>query len=445
MNKKGNVGIWIIIVIIIVAGYIYHNYSKDADSNSIKSSDVSNITNSIKQPAGHKIPLVNYTCEEIFPNTFNANYDPTGFGSIEETQYKNGLQTLERGIICDREGVGGNINVFHCSTGFFMVRYVLPDGTIVKDEYHIAYNFVLDLRNCKEGVCVPSEISCKIENFGPPKNALDSKWWQYENQPRITPYQYPNVISNCNGCIIGSQCYPFGSVYNGMTCAGGVPPLAKINLTGLDNTDLTSNIFINGVVPTKDRLNEENRAYSFDGKTGCITIPDSNYLDLQDQGTITLWAKKSKDADYQLYLTKGRDGYQLAETDTTNPGHFTIRWGMDADSLVSKEDVAVGDWNFIVATYDGKYISLYLNGILSDTKEYSRRAVVNSEPLMIGCRGDSAATYFSGSIDEVGIFDQALSSEQIANLYEMTRNGDFNENKFDMGNATKILYLDFNK
>jgi hypothetical protein len=77
-------------------------------------------------------------------------------------------------------------------------------------------------------------------------------------------------------------------------------------------------------------------------------------------------------------------------------------------------------WHHIALTYNGKNISLYVNGInVANTIYQNHRIGVSGEPLYFG-------RFYSGYIDEIAIYDQALTQEQI--LYHYMHPGIFEYN-----------------
>lgn len=86
----------------------------------------------------------------------------------------------------------------------------------------------------------------------------------------------------------------------------------------------------------------------------------------------------------------------------------------------SEQHVRENQWQHIAATYDGSILRLFLNGVQVGTVSKSGTVDQNANVLAaIGNTpsGDTAGRAFSGRIDDVCIFDQALSATNIQNIY----------------------------
>lgn len=72
-------------------------------------------------------------------------------------------------------------------------------------------------------------------------------------------------------------------------------------------------------------------------------------------------------------------------------------------------------WNHIALTYDGVTLTVFLNGQRGGEKKIEREHTATAHPLILGRRGDNAGDgyRFRGVIDEVAIYDRALSDEEI--------------------------------
>lgn len=104
----------------------------------------------------------------------------------------------------------------------------------------------------------------------------------------------------------------------------------------------------------------------------------------------------------------------------------TVSFGLSSDGatskwLTTKETIPQNTWTYVTATFDGSTMKLYINGKLSTSAASGFPTVfVPSGDLHIGFWQTSSTTWdapFLGTIDEVKIFNEALSSSEINNLF----------------------------
>jgi hypothetical protein len=77
----------------------------------------------------------------------------------------------------------------------------------------------------------------------------------------------------------------------------------------------------------------------------------------------------------------------------------------------------IGNWFFVAGTYDGATMKLYFNGTLQSSVSVSGALNDNFSPLLIGTRLNLPADTFQGSIDDVRIYNRALSEDEIHQLF----------------------------
>ena len=104
----------------------------------------------------------------------------------------------------------------------------------------------------------------------------------------------------------------------------------------------------------------------------------------------------------------------------TNRFSFTIyNTTIDIHSYSSDDDqIAIGEWSYIVGVYDGSNVMLYHNGML--VKKYINVAIPRGQrynDLDFGAQ-KTGYWYFNGTIDEVSIYNYALSASEIQQHYE---------------------------
>jgi hypothetical protein len=108
------------------------------------------------------------------------------------------------------------------------------------------------------------------------------------------------------------------------------------------------------------------------------------------------------------------NSYELYANMTTVEGYINNVYVYYYNNLLGER------WNHFALTYNGKNISLYVNGInVANTSYQNHRIDVTREPLYFG-------RFYSGYIDEIAIYDKALTKEQI--LYHFMHPGTFEYN-----------------
>jgi hypothetical protein len=85
-----------------------------------------------------------------------------------------------------------------------------------------------------------------------------------------------------------------------------------------------------------------------------------------------------------------------------------------------------GQWHFITGTYDGDYLCLYIDGIIVGSQNDFSNYTASIYNMNIGRMDDLDRMHFDGAIDEVRIYDIALSDSDIQFLYQ---NPDGSENQ----------------
>lgn len=192
---------------------------------------------------------------------------------------------------------------------------------------------------------------------------------------------------------------------------------------------------------------KKGNALSFDGVDDFIEIQDSASLDITSQITIMAWVKVNVltgNADQDMILNKEGIPYEIAVHDNTGPDDGTHSCGKSTDQIAPFNfafyinglsglpdhncgwkdgggPIPQNIWTHVAITYDGSAVRTYINGIIK--KEYigiSGTIQTNDNAVRIGGRGTlnpppqtNGGALFNGVIDEVKIYNIALSPEQI--------------------------------
>jgi|Napbiome12C3dose_1001474.scaffolds.fasta_scaffold00057_2 hypothetical protein len=168
------------------------------------------------------------------------------------------------------------------------------------------------------------------------------------------------------------------------------------------------------------------KALVFDGTNDYISITDpgaSSALDMNGQITISTWIKTSGANNYAGIIHKSNNsstGYQLGMS-TSSDIRADLFKGTTYDN-VSTSGLNVEDnlWHSIIATYDGSTAIIYVDGVKKASKAMSGYLQTNSNDnsaLLIGNDDGAASRYFNGSIDEVKVYNYALTADEVKQDY----------------------------
>jgi len=159
-------------------------------------------------------------------------------------------------------------------------------------------------------------------------------------------------------------------------------------------------------------------ALTFNGIDDYIQIADSEPLSPTQEVTVCGWFWFNDTSERVGLVWK--HGYDYALWTVGNLVKFKV-WN---DSEDSEADFGISllnsGWNFIAGVFDGTNSALYLNGAQAGNLGDSITGGIrdSSGDLYIGQRSDGEGDqYFDGLIDDVMIFDKALSAMEIEILY----------------------------
>ncbi|QSQ19081.1 DUF4038 domain-containing protein [Pyxidicoccus parkwayensis] len=147
-----------------------------------------------------------------------------------------------------------------------------------------------------------------------------------------------------------------------------------------------------------------------------VTVPDSNLLNLTLGMTLSAWVQPTAALSrWPTVIMKEKPSqmaYVLyANSDMNRPSAFFVSGGVEHDVL-GGSGLPLNTWTHLAATYDGATFSLYVNGTLVSSVADSATIDVSANELRIG--GNRVwGEYFPGLIDEVRIYNRALTAAEI--------------------------------
>jgi len=157
------------------------------------------------------------------------------------------------------------------------------------------------------------------------------------------------------------------------------------------------------------------QALSFDGVDDHVEVPDSNSLDTGDIFTQALWFKRSSiSGAVEVLFDKGAGSSSFA-IDTDN----SIMLCKDNFGCLVSTTISITDtgWHHAVVTKNGSTIKLYIDGV-DYTGAVTNQTIVNTTSVFF-ISGPSGEFPFNGSIDDVRIYNRALSASEVSRLYNL--------------------------
>jgi PKD repeat protein len=152
---------------------------------------------------------------------------------------------------------------------------------------------------------------------------------------------------------------------------------------------------------------------SFNGSNSLVTISDSASLDLTQGLTLEAWVFPTALGGWRSILFKPH-GTQLCYVlqGSSNPsGVPSLGLSVAPSNVMAPNPLPLNTWSHIAGTYDGVAMTFYVNGVQVASQSQTGTLATSTDALTIG--GDTAGDDWSGLIDEVRIYNRALSAAEI--------------------------------
>jgi len=202
-----------------------------------------------------------------------------------------------------------------------------------------------------------------------------------------------------------------------------------------DETGNGHNGIVYGATLATDRFDNPTSAYSFDGINDSISITDTAAFGFKNQSfTVSLWAQvRDNDAGYESFvhlsnqndtsrfpIAKGRAWWTGSRIYT----EFDSGWVCQVISSKYGDALPLNTWMHLVSVVDYEAGKLLL---YADSQFQGKDDIVNfdfsspaSPKLFLGMGPESDGNYLSGLLDDVRIYNRALSGAEVTELYTLT-------------------------
>jgi hypothetical protein len=227
--------------------------------------------------------------------------------------------------------------------------------------------------------------------------------------------------------IFGLATITFGQTVPSYIPTSGLVGWWPFNGNANDESGNENNGTVNGANLTSDRFGNSNQAYGFDGVNDFIQTPNQT---LTSSVSFSGWYNMSS------FNTPGNDMFFVSNQSLSNDiysaniafgfrsyqgdyGHSTYVQSPLTGYYATNNLPTTNVWHHIVCVFEnGSYVKMYLDTVLV----YSNLSVVSNLstanlPLLFGGTGTSAFYYYFGQLDDIGIWNRALTLQEITDLY----------------------------
>jgi hypothetical protein len=173
--------------------------------------------------------------------------------------------------------------------------------------------------------------------------------------------------------------------------------------------------------------------FTFDGTNSYVQIPDTAVLRPTNL-TVEAWVRfdgldsagnSSAGQQYIVFRQNSRstafEGFALTKTRSTNGDNFVFQVSSAAGVTISARSAAMvstGLWYDVAGVRGSNFIQLFVNGQLQAQAAVGFPQDYGNFPVLLGTTGQPYWDHkLKGALDEVSLYDHALSSNEVAAIY----------------------------
>ena len=219
----------------------------------------------------------------------------------------------------------------------------------------------------------------------------------------------------------------------------------QLNGNAHDSSGHGNNGTIYGAAATTDRFGVANGAMSFNGNGDYVDFGSRASLIISDAFTISFWINDAGSAGKNRFIiNKGSPDVTSSDLDVYRgwlDGQYRIKIRtITAVAYTVYVDAPINVWTSITFTFDSgnNTLTSYKDGQFKAVTATTSKLHTNAYPLLIG---DSYLPFnykpLQGSIDEVKIFNRALTATEILSMYNHEKG------KFSVGKDGKAKAVSF--
>jgi hypothetical protein len=191
-----------------------------------------------------------------------------------------------------------------------------------------------------------------------------------------------------------------------------------------------------GTSPSEDRFGVAGGALRFDSQDDVIQITGGGGLNARESGTVALWVKWDGQQDatyantYGPVLARQQDwvfSNNIIALSNADPDQGQVVWTPHTASnslLTGRSNVQDDRWRHVVVTFTPSEHRLYVDGRLEASGPPQQSSFYDAPgiPLTVGAWTGDGNGFFKGVLDDMRVYDRALSSEEVEALFALNPN-----------------------
>ena len=207
-------------------------------------------------------------------------------------------------------------------------------------------------------------------------------------------------------------------------CTSGPGPVSQWDFnegagpTAGDGAGSNSGALIGNTTWSTDTPDGSGASLSFDGSGDYVRVSDHSSLHLAGQLTLMAWVKETAIGQYAKVISR-RSGYYFYFLGVDN-GYPYGGIGDDVTYTVTGKSLlmSLDRWNHLALVYDDAVDRMFLHfdGTERMTPVMQSLPATVGVDLSIGADSEGAAGHFTGDVDDVAVYDMALSDAEIRSL-----------------------------
>jgi hypothetical protein len=194
-----------------------------------------------------------------------------------------------------------------------------------------------------------------------------------------------------------------------------------------DESGNGNNGIVNGPILSTDRFGNPNSSYALNkANYEYINVTQNNALNILSNITISLWTYINSSGPYNQYVNKtdpsgSPSGIQFVFSSNSQGVYFYF--GSSPQFFQTNTTVSLGSWHNLCVTYnyDGSPTNskcfFYVDGICTDSFPTTINLSPSNYDLKFGSYANSSMNTVDGQIDDICIWNRALTPQEIADLY----------------------------